>query len=1129
MLDIFVKFSGRVEEIENKFGVKGELLNENISIFKIEYNQLSDFINCEQIKQVEIAQTISFSDNNSFLNSVCASQIDLPPENLNGKGIIIAILDSGIDIFHPDFIDDDNKTRILYVWDQNGKDNPPEDFDFGTEYTSDDINLAIKNEVKISELDLDGHGTAVAGICCGNGRSSNYRNKGIAPESSIISVRLLSPSNPYSTNTSDLSKGIKYVINRANKLNMPVVINISYGTNMGAHDGQSLFEQYLDTVCENPNTCIVVATGNEGTSRHHFKGEIKTGEILDISFTLKKNFKEFTIFLADSFYDETKFQLINSSGEKSDVINLFQSNNQIIFFKKVKIRIYLEQPTPYYEGENITFTFFSFEGFIPQDIWTIRVFAGKIYDGRIDAWLPITEGSGSETQFLNPSPETTLTIPSTSFKVISVGGYNSLDGNFAEFSGRGYTRSNFISPDIIAPSVSVISTKLNGSYSTYTGTSFSSPFVSGACAIMMQWGIINGNDPLMYGQRLKAFLKLGAYRNEGISYPNDKWGYGVLCIKSSLDYAKKYIRTENSNEILEKYYLFRGLDLNEDNKENFNPVTSEEYMDFIINYDESTLETLKSIDDIHISSILKNKYAIIHVSKQTYEYYKNNLNDYVFAEKSMICALASDNYSSITASGITAIQDQQFLKLRGSGTLVAIVDDGIDLKNNCLRYENGDTKVLYFWDQESNKGNPPENFTYGTEFTSEMINEYISNETSYSSIEDNGHGTFLSSVISGRRSENSTFEGASPDSNILFVKLKKAKNVMKEYSAVFSNSPSFESSDIMNAVEYILQIARKLNRPVVINIPLQTNEGAHDGLSYFEQYLSEVSTINGVGVVVPVGNQGNKGGHVQIKIKQSEEPYKVEFSVSDGDPGFIINLWTSVPDRVSVSVVTPLGNVVEREKFTINAFREYNFVLEGTEISVQYIFPDIKNGNQNIIIKLVNPTPGLWSLNVFGDLVVYGTVDIWLPISQFISQGTSFLSPSIENTVTVPSTSLNVISVGAYDFIDQSIYISSGRGQLDCGKINPDFVAPGVDVSGVYPNNLSGKMTGTGVASAIVTGASSLIMEWGFVKGNDTKINSMRLRSYLVLGCSQNDNTESPNNVWGYGKINLIETFRKIR
>ena len=135
---------------------------------------------------------------------------------------------------------------------------------------------------------------------------------------------------------------------------------------------------------------------------------------------------------------------------------------------------------------------------------------------------------------------------------------------------------------------------------------------------------------------------------------------------------------------------------------------------------------------------------------------------------------------------------------------------------------------------------------------------------------------------------------------------------MKEYSAVFSNSPSFESSDIMNAVEYILQIARKLNRPVVINIPLQTNEGAHDGLSYFEQYLSEVSTINGVGVVVPVGNQGNKGGHVQIKIKQSEEPYKVEFSVSDGDPGFIINLWTSVPDRVSVSVVTPLGNVVER-------------------------------------------------------------------------------------------------------------------------------------------------------------------------------------------------------------------------
>lgn len=1128
-IDIFVKFTGNIEQIEKDLNSRCERLNHEISIFKIKSSEFLKFIKHPQVCHAEFSSSISFFDNRSFLNSVCSSEIYRPPENLTGKGVIIAILDSGIDIFHRDFIDDNNQTRILYVWDQNGNGNPPEGFDFGTEYTSEQINQAIENEFKISELDLNGHGTAVAGICSGNGRTSNFENLGVASESSIISVRLLSPRDSYSTSTADLARGVKYAIDKANSLNMPIVINISYGTNMGAHDGQSLFEQYLDSVCSNPNTSVVVATGNEGIARHHFKYNIKSGESVDISFTLKKNFTEFPVFFVDSFYDENRFQISNSSGEKSPIINLVQVNNQTVFFNRVKVIINLEQPTPYHEGENITFTFSSFEGFIPQDIWTIKVMAEKVYDGRIDAWLPITEGSGSETQFLNPDPETTLTIPSTALKVISVGGYNSLDGNFAEFSGRGYTRNNLIKPDILAPAVSVISTKLNGSYSTYTGTSFASPFVSGACAIMMQWGIVNGNDPLMYGQRLKAFLKLGASKKEGITYPNNRWGYGVLCLKSSLDYAKRYAKTENSDEILDKYYLFRGLQLDNIENPNFNPVTDENYMDFVIIYDAASLEILKPEPNIFISSVIRNRYAIIHTSKETYEYYRKTIQDYVIAEKAMICGLAAESYSAITAAGITAVHDQQFLKLRGSGTLVGIVDDGIDLKNDCLRYENGETKVLYFWDQESNEGNPPEDFTYGTEFTSEQINQKILNDTSYVSISDSGHGTFLASVISGRRTENSIFEGAAPDSNIIFVKLKKAKKLMKEYSAIFTDTPAFESTDIMTGVEYILKTAERLNRPVVINVPLQTNEGAHDGLSYFEQYFSEVSTLSGVAIVIPVGNQGNKAGHKQIKIEQSSEPTKVEFSVSSGEPGFVINIWTSVPDRVSVSIVTPLGNVVEREKFTINAFMEYDFVLEGTKISVQYIFPDIKNGNQNIIIKFVNPTPGLWSLNVFGDLIVYGIVDMWLPISQFISQGTAFLNPDIDNTVTVPSTSVNVISVGAYDFIDQSIYISSGRGQLDCGRIQPDFVSPGVDVSGIYPSNLPGKMTGTGVASSIVAGACNLLMEWGIVKGNDVKINTMRLKSYLILGCSQNINIESPNNVWGYGKINLIETFRKIR
>lgn len=1135
-LSFFAKFNGDIEKISKDLNANCEKLNNNIAIVEIDSDKLRDLKNHKQIQCVECAYDVFCSDNRTFLESTCVNNISKPPDNLTGNGVIVAILDSGIDIYHPDFISNNDETRIISIWDQNGNENPPEEFDFGTEYTSDEINLALNNRIEFPRLDNNGHGTAVCGIACGNGRASNFTNMGVAPESSIIAVKLMSSQNSFSTSTINLSRGIKYIINRAQTLDMPVVINISYGTNMGAHDGQSLFEQYLDFVCENRNTSVVVATGNEGSAKHHFKYVLKNGDIVDINFVIKKNFTEFSIFFVKSFYDEINFQFENSSGEKSSIMNLYQMSDQNIYFSKTKIFINLNQPTPLYEGEQIIFTFSSFSGFIPQDIWTIKVFARKIYDGRIDAWLPITEESGIETQFLNPNPETTLTIPSTSAKVISVGGYNSIDNDFAEFSGRGYTKNGLVSPDLIAPSVSVISTNLNGSYSNFTGTSFASPFVSGACALMMQWGIINKNDLSMYGQRLKAFLKLGARKEERIIYPNDREGYGVLCVKSSLDYAKRYVRTKNFDENdFENYYQFRGLQLNENinsqkDEKNFNPVTDENYMDFIINYDESLVKFLENEPNIIISSIIRNKYAIIHFTKEDYEYYRRNSQDLIVAERAMICGLCVESYSAITASGISAVKIQPFLQLRGSGTLIGIVDDGIDFYNECFRYENGETKILYYWDQTSDSGNPPEQFSYGTELTSKEINEYILNSSSKDNFIDNtGHGTFLSSVMSGRQTESSNFEGASPDSNIIFVKLKRAKKVMKEYNAIFTDVPSFQSNDIITGVEYILDISAKLGKPVVINIPLQTNEGAHDGLSYFEQYFSDVSTMTGVGIIIPVGNQGNKSEHVQAKIEQSDEPYKIEFVVSRGELGFIINLWTSVPDRVSISIVSPLGNIIEREKFTVNTFKEYNFILEGTKISIQYIFPDVKNGNQNIRIRFLNPTSGLWNLNIFGDLIIYGIVDVWLPISQFLSQETSFLGATIENTVTVPSTALNVISVGAYDFIDQSIYISSGRGQVLYGRVKPDFVAPGVDVDGIYPNNQLGTMTGTGIASAIVTGASSLLMEWGLVKQNDVKINTLRLKSYLLLGCSQNENIKSPNNVWGYGKINLIETFRKIR
>ena len=1125
-IESIVKFSGNIEKISESVKSKVEILNNDLAIFKTDLDNFKLLTNCSQIQKIESSCFISVcSEQNSNLSFICKSN-DKSFENLTGKGVIVSILDSGIDIYHPDFIDDDGNSRILYIWDQNKNGNPPEGFDFGTEYTNSEINMAIKGDIDIPNLDVNGHGTAVAGIASGNGRGSNRKIIGVAPESNIIVVKLLTENNSLSTRSTNLLRAVKYISEKAQLLQMPVVINISYGTNRGTHDGESLFEQYLDYISEQENVSIVVATGNEGISNHHFKYKIKTGETVNIEFSIGENFSEFSFVFVSSFYDYLTFRLSNSTGEQSSVIDLRQSGKQSIFFSKVRIDLYLDQPTPIYEGQQILIVLSSIEGYIPKDVWTLEVNGKIVLDGRIDSWLPITSIVGLETQFLNPSSETTLTLPSTSHKVISVGGYDTNTNEVTGFSGKGYTRDNFVAPDLVAPATFIPAPSTGKSYSNFTGTSFAAPFVSGACALMMQWGIVNKNDESMYGQRLKAFLKLGAKRKSGVSFPNSSWGYGSLCLKDSLDYAKKYASIKNPQELFSRdYFQFQipeNILDNYENQNDFNPVTNPNYLDFVINYDKNTSSIIEQDSSIKISKILREKFAIIHIPIESY---MKNLSEYVLFEKSMICGLAQDFLES---SGISAVQNQQFLQLKGSGVIVGIIDTGIDFNNECFKYEDGKSKILYLWDQGSLNGDPPEGFIYGTEYNNDQINNMMSENYNISDVDEIGHGTFISSIIAGRPSHNNNFSGAAPDSDIIFVKLKKAKKIMKEDSSIYTDVPCYESTDIMTGIEYILSISSKLGKPVVINIPLQTNEGSHDGLSFFEQYISSITDITGTAIVIPVGNQANKSGHTQFRIKQGES-YKVEFNIATREPGFEINIWTSVPDRVSVSISTPLGNVIERRQFTINEYLEYDFVLEKSKIKIQYIFPDIKNGNQNIVIKFMNPTPGLWNLTVFGDLIFYGIIDLWMPISQFLTQGTALLNPTLDGTITTPSIAENIIAVGSYDSVDDSIYLPSGRGLNYTGRTKPNFVAPGVEISGIYPKNLEGTMTGTGVSSAIVAGASALLLEWGIVNKNDPKMNTTRIRSYLILGCSQSYNIDYPNNLWGYGKINLIESFRKIR
>lgn len=1195
-IEVIVKYNGDIKALAQELNIPIEILNPSYAIILVQPQQMTGLRLYPQIEYLEPASRLALLENPSIANSCISNVRKGQKYNLSGNGTIVAILDSGIDYQHPDFVNPDGTTRILCMWDQNQSGTPPEGFTFGTEYSMETINEALmapenERDSIIKQLDFNGHGTAVAGIAAGNGRGSNGQYMGVAPEASLIVVKLAANVTQYFTSTTNLMRGVKYVIDKAIEYNMPISINISYGNNQGSHDGNSLFEQYLDSMADMWKTSIVVPTGNEGTARHHFQGSVSEKQTVDVQFTSQQGLHNLPITLTKSFIDIFEFRILSSSGETSRAINLRQLE-QTVLINNTEIVISIAQPTPYAQEQNIIFLFRGLGGaVIPENIWTIQVTGINIIEGEFNLWLPVTEISGSGTEFLYPTLNTTLTIPSTAQKVVSVGGYDSQNGNFSEFSGRGFTRTGGIKPDLVAPAESIISTAPGSGYGAFTGTSFAAPHVAGACCLMMQWGIVQNNDPYLYGQRLKAFLRSGSRRSPNMIYPNSNWGFGTLCIEKSLDLVSYYNYDRPSSYPSTSYFEIPNAESGPDNQnriseatntsensnmstsinvsedqtdisntgntqivssipesqsispleqklrsappipDNVNPILDESYIDSIAIYDARTEKLLKNFPGIQVSLILQGGYAIVHAPIENINEYRSVLENRVVAEVPIICGLLEDPQALID-SGITAVKNQPYLDLKGNGVIIGVIDTGIDYTLPAFKYENGNSKILYLWDQSIQDGPPPKGFVYGTEYTNQQINAANQSDNPYNIVpsrDEIGHGTFLSALMAARTNQDSTYSGAAPGADIIAVKLKSAKISSRRSESIYNDEvPAYSSADIMAGIEYLFRKSIELGQPLVISIGLGSNNGAHDGLSFFERYISGLSLTNGTGIICAVGNEGNMSHHFYSDLSFNSIS-QIEFNVSANNPGFMMNIWAFAPDRISISLTTPLGSSIERKPFTVNERQNYTFVLEGTEIYVEYMFPNIKNGNQEIKINFKNPTAGLWVLNIYGDLILDGRIHGWLPLSPFIDPRTNFLQANVSYTVTIPSTSYNIIDTGAYNSNDGSIYISTGRGPSISEKVCPDLVAPGVNVTGLFPTGQTGTMTGTSVSSAITTGASALIMQWGIVNDNDRTMNTLKLRSYLLLGLRQRPGISYPDDLWGYGELDLMQTFQRIR
>lgn len=563
-------YNGSLEEIQKEIPFSFIPLLGNFAILFIQEKYLPAFLAYPRVLYVELSRPIYENALTGIASSCLPDYNIITGRNVNettltGKGTVIAILDSGVDYTHPDFRNTDGSTRILAYWDQSlpfihnhfSINNP---YNLGIIFSEEDLNqlltgannfsffdsstptaLGSASESLSPSEDSSGHGTHIAGICAGNGRVSNGKNQGVAPESSLIVVKLKNDASSVYSDYANLMMAVDFAVRFTNSLFLPLSINISYGSNDGSHTGNSLLELFMEQVSFYGKNIISVATGNEGRTRRHASLNIgssltKSSYKKSLSFTIAPGERSLYLEIWQVFADDFSYELLAPSGSQSFT---FPATPGIYTYMIADTTIYLtiNNPTPYQPFRQYFLSFSPNTSFITSGTWTLRITSiptGKIVDGRVQFWLPSKDATNSATGFTTPSSDMTFTIPSTASSVISVSGYDSSLDIFASFSGQGFSNTMYTKPDLCAPAVNILSTAPRGGYTIQTGTSMASPFVAGAAALLMQYGIVQGNDPFLYGEKLKAYLWKSARALPAFSeYPNEKIGWGALCVKNT--------------------------------------------------------------------------------------------------------------------------------------------------------------------------------------------------------------------------------------------------------------------------------------------------------------------------------------------------------------------------------------------------------------------------------------------------------------------------------------------------------------------------------------------------------------------------------------------------------------------
>lgn len=527
-IEVIVLYGSTPEVLRTQIEALGgifEDLGYGYGIITIAGNRINELFDIRGINYIELPKNLYLSYEPSNRAS-CVLEAN-SRYNLYGEGILVGFIDSGIDYLNPAFRTETGETRIDYIYDLTGG---------RVIYNKEQINEAIKSNNPrdlVPHVDEVGHGTHVAGIACAGGNIPRLYY-GVAPRSSIAMVKMARESKRANGKSTQLMRGIKFLIDKAYELNKPLVINISFSTNDGAHDGQSLLEQYISVVAKSQRVTIAIAAGNEGGRAHHAGGSLSGTQ--KIQFNVGAEERVLIIELYKSFLNQDTLKITSPTGRTTNPLRLVNLVNTGVLLRDSYF-VYNTGPTPFnINGEIMIIISGVGNSFITNGVWALELTTITDYRGRYDLWLPIAEGLNPDTRFLNPDSNNTLGIPGTVANVVTVGSYNYANYTISPFSGRGNAILMPVKPDIVAPGENIESTTPRGGFEPMSGTSMATPAVAGGCALLMEFGIIKGNDPYLFGERLKYFLLKGANRTRvDVDYPDNIWGYGTLCVEKALE------------------------------------------------------------------------------------------------------------------------------------------------------------------------------------------------------------------------------------------------------------------------------------------------------------------------------------------------------------------------------------------------------------------------------------------------------------------------------------------------------------------------------------------------------------------------------------------------------------------